>query len=275
MPNLTVDAASTDIKEEDFHKSLKEKLKGYKDPDLAISELIASREVLANMKVDYTVNKALETIKSNLDNPANNYAASKVVIFTNFVKAGSEIFEKLSKKLQDIDPKFKVITYLSLTKKAERNKVKEVFTNDPNAKALVMSMKMGGTGISFPNASQNMIINDFDWTPESAEQSEGRIYRINTDHPVNITYTIAKGLDTELFVIVQKKRKLAELIQRYRKEYQEKEVDEETIQKIIDAQKKMQEIDSEINKLIANAAAKAMDENVSFKDYLDLFFTTG
>ena len=275
MPNLTIDAASTDIKEEDFHKSLKEKLKGYKDPDLAISELIASREVLANMKVDYTVNKAFETIKSNLDNPANNYAASKVVIFTNFVKAGSEIFEKLSKKLQDLDPKFKVITYLSLTKKAERNKVKEVFTNDPNAKALVMSMKMGGTGISFPNASQNMIINDFDWTPESAEQSEGRIYRINTDHPVNITYTIAKGLDTELFVIVQKKRKLAELIQRYRKEYQEKEVDEETIQKIIDAQKKMQEIDSEINKLIANAAAKAMDENVSFKDYLDLFFTIG
>jgi len=271
MPNLTIDAASTDIKEEDFHKSLKEKLKGYKDPDLAISELIASREVLANMKVDYTVNKAFETIKSNLDNPANNYAASKVVVFTNFVKSGSEIFEKLSRKLQDLDPKFKVITYLSLTKKAERNKVKEVFTNDPNAKALVMSMKMGGTGISFPNASQNMIINDFDWTPESAEQSEGRIYRINTDHPVNITYTIAKGLDTELFVIVQKKRKLAELIQRYRKEYQEKEVDEETIQKIIDAQKKMQEIDSEINKLIANAAAKAMDENISFKDYLDLF----
>jgi len=271
MPNLTVDAASTDIKEEDFYKSLKEKLRGYKDPDLAISELIASREVLANIKVDYTVNKALEIIKSNLEKPANNYAASKVVIFTNFVKSGSEIFEKLSKKLQDIDPKLKVITYLSLTKKAERNKVKEVFTNDPNAKALVMSMKMGGTGISFPNASQNMIINDFDWTPESAEQSEGRIYRINTDHPVSITYTIAKGLDTELFVIVQKKRKLAELIQRYRKEYQEKEVDEGTIQKIIDAQKKMQEIDSEINKLIANAAAKAMDENVSFKDYLDLF----
>lgn len=273
MPNLTIDAASTDIKEEDFHKSLKEKLRGYKDPDLAISELIASREVLANMKVDYTVNKAFETIKNNSDKPANNYAASKVVIFTNFVKSGSEIFEKLSRKLQDLDPKFKVITYLSLTKKAERNKVKEVFTNDPNAKALVMSMKMGGTGISFPNASQNMIINDFDWTPESAEQSEGRIYRINTDHPVNITYTIAKGLDTELFVIVQKKRKLAELIQRYRKEYQEKEVDEETIQKIIDAQKKMQEIDSEINKLIANAASKAMGESVSFKDYLDLFFT--
>ena len=274
MPNLNIDAASTDIKEEDFYRGLKEKLKG-KDSVLAITELIASREILANMKVDYTVNKAFETIKSNLGKPANNYAASKVVIFTNFIQTGSDLYEKLSNKLREFDPKFKVITYLSSTKKAERNKVKEVFTNDPNAKALVMSMKMGGTGISFPNASQNMIINDFDWTPESAEQSEGRIYRINTDHPVNITYTIAKGLDTELFVIVQKKRKLAELIQRYRKEYQEKEVDEEIIQKIIDAQKKMKEIDSEINKLIANAAAKAKDENVSFKDYLDLFSTTG
>lgn len=274
MPNLNIDTASTDIKEEDFYRGLKEKLKG-KDSVLAITELIASREILANMKVDYTVNKAFEIIKNNLDKPANNYAASKVVIFTNFIKTGSDLYEKLSNKLRELDPKFKVITYLSLTKKAERNKVKEVFTNDPNAKVLVMSMKMGGTGISFPNASQNMIINDFDWTPESAEQSEGRIYRINTDHPVNITYTIAKGLDTDLFITVQKKRKLAELIQRYRKEYQEKEVDEESIQKIIDAQKKMREIDSEINKLITNAAAKAMDESVSFKNYLDLFLTIG
>ena len=53
------------------------------------------------------------------------------------------------------------------------------------------------------NAAQNMVINDFDWTPESAEQSEGRIYRINTNHPVNIDYTIAHGIDSKLFEKVQ------------------------------------------------------------------------
>ena len=61
-----------------------------------------------------------------------------------------------------------------------------------------MSMKMGSTGIDFPNASRNMVINDFDWTPESAEQSEGRIYRINTDHPVDISYMVSQGIDSNL-----------------------------------------------------------------------------
>lgn len=270
MPNLDINTSTTQIDQDKFYRDLKEKLKGYKDPELAISELIASREVLANLKVDHTVDKAIEIIKNNQNKPENNYAASKVVIFTNFTKPGKDIAEKLSSKVKDINPNFKVLTYLSLTKKSERDKVKDIFTNNPDAKALVMSMKMGGTGISFPNASQNMIINDFDWTPEAAEQSEGRIYRINTTHPVNITYTITDGLDKELFTIVQKKRKLAELIQRYRKEYQEKEIDEELIQKIIDAQKKVKEIDEQISKLIANAAAKSMQEGVSFADYFNL-----
>jgi superfamily II DNA or RNA helicase len=271
MPNLSVGTSATPIDQDKFEKDLREKLKGYKDPDLAISELIASREILANLKVDHTVETAVDIVKKNLKKPENNYAASKVVIFTNFTNPGKNIYEKLSSKLKEIDPNFKVLTYLSMTKKSEREKVKDIFTNDPNTKALVMSMKMGGTGISFPNASQNMIINDFDWTPESAEQSEGRIYRINTNHPVNITYTLTDGLDTELFTVVQRKRKLAEMIQKYRKEYQEKEVDESLIQKIVDAQKKMQEIDEEIRALIAGAAAKAMKESYSFKDYLEFF----
>lgn len=271
MPNLSIGTSSTDVDQDKFEKDLREKLKGYKDPDLAISELIASREILANLKVDHTVETTVDIVKKNLNKPENNYAASKVVIFTNFTNPGRHIYEKLSNRLKEIDPNFKVLTYLSMTKKSEREKVKEIFTNDPNTKALVMSMKMGGTGISFPNASQNMIINDFDWTPESAEQSEGRIYRINTNHPVNIIYTLTDGLDTELFTVVQRKRKLAEMIQQYRKEYQEKEIDEALIQKIVDAQKKMQEIDEEIKALIASAAAKAMREGCSFRDYLEFF----
>ena len=180
------------------------------------------------------------------------------------------IYEKLSKKLKEIDPNFKVITYLSSTKKQERDKVKHVFSTDPNAKALVMSMKMGGTGISFPNASQNMIVNDFDWTPESAEQSEGRIYRINTDHPVKILYTLAPGLDMEIYTAVQRKRKLAEIIQRYRKEYQEKEADDDLLQKIVDTQVEASKIDEEIKSLIAKAASKSLGESFYFSNYLKL-----
>jgi hypothetical protein len=270
MPNLEVNAYTTDVDTSEFSKKLKEKLKAYKDPNLAISELIASREILAHLKVDSTVDKALKIINSNKEKSENNYAASKVVIFTNFVQSGEQINNKLSAKLKEINPNFKVITYLSSTKKAEREKVKELFTNDPNAKALVMSMKMGGTGISFPNAAQNMIVNDFDWTPESSEQSEGRIYRINTNHSVKIDYTLAPGLDTEIYEAVQRKRKLAEIIQRYRKEYQDVQADEKLLQKLIDTQVEANKIDEEIKNLIAKAASKSMEEAVSFSDYLKI-----
>ena len=270
MPNLSIGAYTTDIDMSDFNKKLQEKLRGYKDPNLAISELIASREVLAHLKVDATITKALKIINANKEKPENNYAASKVVIFTNFIQSGEQIYSKLSDKLKEINPNFKVITYLSSTKKAERDKVKELFTNDPNAKALVMSMKMGGTGISFPNAAQNMIVNDFDWTPESAEQSEGRIYRINTTHPVKIDYTLASGLDTDIYEAVQRKRKLAEIIQRYRKEYQEVQDGDELLNKIVNVQVAASKIDEEIKNLIAKAAAKSMEENVSFSKYLQI-----
>ena len=270
MPNLDVNAYTTDIDTSEFNNKLKEKLKGYKDPDLAISELIASREILAHLKVDSTVEKAIRIINSNKEKPENNYAASKVVIFTNFVQSGEQISSKLAERLKEINPNFRVITYLSSTKKAAREKVKDTFTNDPNAKALVMSMKMGGTGISFPNAAQNMIVNDFDWTPESSEQSEGRIYRINTNHPVRIDYTLAPGLDTEIYEAVQRKRKLAEIIQRYRKEYQDVQADDKLLQKIIDTQVEASKIDEEIKNLIAKAASKSMEENVSFDRYLQI-----
>jgi superfamily II DNA or RNA helicase len=165
-----------------------------------------------------------------------------------------------------INPQFKVITYLANTKKNERSRVKANFTNDPNAKVLVMSMKMGGTGIDFPNAAQHMVINDFDWTPESDEQSEGRIYRINTNHPVNIDYTIANGIDESLFEKVQEKRKIAAIVQKYRKEYHQKDHDPETLNKIIAAQKQLQAIDDEMSNIIANQLPSQQRE--SFRSFL-------
>ena len=132
-----------------------------------------------------------------------------------------------------------------------------------------MSMKMGGTGIDFPNAAQHMVINDFDWTPESAEQSEGRIYRINTTHPVNIQYIVGSGLDKDLFDKVQKKREIAAIIQRYRKHYHDSEHDPEALKKIVDAQKEIKEIDKQMAAAVAAqvpGAEAAMSE--SFRSYL-------
>lgn len=270
MPELKTSDSIVSLDSKKFNHFYNNKISTYQSPNLAISKLSAARETNAHLKTDQTTDKVIDIVSKNLKKPENNYAASKVVVFTNFVEAGRQLVEKIKEKLKRIDPNFYVLEYLGSTKQKARNEVKSKFTNDPNAKVLVMSMKMGGTGIDFPNASQNMVINDFDWTPESAEQSEGRIYRINTNHPVNIEYVVSNGLDKDLYDLLQKKRKLAEVIQTYRKDYYEKEHDDESLDKIVSLRKEMASIDNAIvdraNKELPGSGDALNSE--SFRDYL-------
>jgi superfamily II DNA or RNA helicase len=267
MPNISVGHEKTQINQDQFDSKYKTKLSGYKNPNLPVSKLIAARETVAQLKTDDTTKKVIQTVTNGLkqDNPA----ASKVVVFTNFVESGNQLVYKISEALKNINPSFYVLTYMSDTKKKERTAVKGKFTDDANAKVLIMSMKMGGTGIDFPNAAQSMIINDFDWTPESAEQSEGRIYRINTNHPVDIKYVVSSGIDSKLFEKVQQKRKIANIIQQYRKDYQDSEHDQESLNKIVQKQKELKKIDDEMIDIINSelpGAGEAIKE--SFKDFI-------
>jgi superfamily II DNA or RNA helicase len=233
---------------------------------LAVSKLIAARLAVAQLKTAETTRKVADIVNRGEGKPA---AASKVVVFTNFIEAGRQLVDKISSELKNINPRYSLITFLSDTSKKEREQVKSKFTDDPNIKVLVMSMKMGGTGIDFPNAAQHMVINDFDWTPESAEQSEGRIYRINTDHPVKISYVVGRGLDQELFEKVQKKREIAAIIQKYRREYHDSESAPEALKKIVDAQKEMNKLDDDMAKIVAANLPGAEDGlKESFSSYL-------
>ena len=266
MPELSVESEGADIDRNSFTSMYNAKLSGYKNPDLAVSKLIAAREVVAQIKTDETARMVLQTVRDGEGKPP---AASKIVVFTNFIESGRKLVEKISAGLSSINPDYTVLTYLSDTAKKEREQVKRKFTDDPNAKVLVMSMRMGGTGIDFPNAAQHMIINDFDWTPESAEQSEGRIYRINTDHPVKIRYIVGEGLDRDLFEMVRRKREIAAIIQKYRREYHDSEDAPEALKKIVDAQKELRKLDDDMAKAVAAnlpGAEGAMKE--SFSSYL-------
>lgn len=275
MPELSVGSDSTGIDQTRFNDIYSEKIREYSSRRsggdvLPVNKLMAARLAVAQLKTDETTQKVLRIVLEGEGEPP---AASKVVVFTNFKESGKQLVSKISEGLKMINPAYKVITYLSDTAKLEREQVKSVFTDDPNAKVLIMSMKMGGTGIDFPNAAQHMVINDFDWTPESAEQSEGRIYRINTNHPVNIRYVVGNGLDQELFERVQRKREISAIIQKYRREYHDAESAPEALKKIIDAQKEIKKINDEMIKIVATelpGAEEAM-KSESFSSFLDRF----
>lgn len=270
MPDLNIEKDSRNsIKDEkQFKEDIKKKVSLYKDPNLAISQMLAFRDMVAKYKTTETVNMALQIVTENQDVEENNYSASKVLIFTNFIEAGKELLEKSEKALKSVNPKWKVLSFLSFTPKKELEQVKQKM-EDPNAKILVMSMKMGGTGISFPNTFKTMIVNDYDWTPESVEQSEGRIYRINTNQNVRIIYNVNEGGDADLYDNVQKKKELAKIIQTYRKIYQNEMVGDdqsEALKKIIDAQKQLAAIEQSDLKIIQDELGLDLQE--SFSDYM-------
>lgn len=262
MPNIDIFDTSTTIDNDSYEGIFYDRLSRVKNPNLAITKLIVAREAIAQLKTTTTANKVLHLVRNNLDKAP---AASKVVVFTNFKEAAKQLVNKISAGLRAINPKFHCLELLSRTRKDKRLTVKRDFTNDPNAKVLVMSMRMGGTGIDFPNAAQNMIINDFDWTPESAEQSEGRIYRINTNHNVNIEYVVSNGFDRDLFDLVSEKRKLAKIIQTLRVDYIDND-NQNALKGIIEKQKRVDEIDDKINDIAEKIASSGV-KTESFVSY--------
>jgi hypothetical protein len=83
-----------------------------------------------------------------------------------------------------------------------------------NSRALVLSILKGGTGLDVPNVVDDVIVNDFSWTPKDAEQSEGRAFRISSRSDVHTRYLVAAAsLDDEFFDIVSRKKEIAQLIQ--------------------------------------------------------------
>lgn len=275
MPNITIKDEDTDIDQTEFQRLYAIKMAEYQqragasNKVKAVSKLIAARESLARLKVPETTRTVASIVK---DAEGKESAASKTVVFTNFIEAGRLLVQSISESLKKINPNYKVITYTSDTSKGELKKVKDFFTNDNNVKVLVMSMRMGGTGIDFPNAAQNMVINDFDWTPESAEQSEGRIYRINTNHNVRIKYVVANGIDRSIFETLQRKREIAKIIQEYRQEYQTTG-SKESLDKIVEKQKELMGLNSQIAAQIAKEApgAEAGLSECSFSDFIEMF----
>lgn len=246
MPNISVNHSiipMTSEQKRSLFNTFLEKVKDYKDQNLPISRMIAARDILSQIKVTETVRQALEIVANNTG------AASKIVIFTNFKKTGKLLSEHLNVGLKELNPDYSLLEYLGDIKKSRRDEIKNTFIADDNAKIIVMSMKMGSTGIDFPNAAQNMIINDFDWTPESAEQSEGRIYRINTNHDVSIHYVLLDYIDSEIFAEVQNKRSLAKIVQLHREIFQETN-DQSELQKIVEIQDQIQDTDNRIGDII-------------------------
>lgn len=175
------DVVPTPDQAKKLEASVMEDMQKYKDPALEVSKMMAYRKRIALVKAPTSCRLAREIVK----------IGKKVLIFTCF-KETAKVLEATMNAL--IAPYKATCQQIMGGEDSEIRLDKLEKFKDPMSpvKCLVLGVLSGGTGIDLPNVVEHVIMNDFDWTPKSAEQSEGRAFRINSKSDVRTLYMLLK-----------------------------------------------------------------------------------
>lgn len=157
------------------------------------------RQAIASAKAPHTVAMMMEFIRRG----------EKVAAFTSFKNALAEIKGGIERAMEQDGIAGRVASIEG--SQPDRKDVIRDFRNPASDyRAIVISTPAGGTGLDFPNILTQVFVNDFDWSVAKDTQSLGRFHRINSQEPVNVTYMVASGADSDNFERLNAKKQVAD-----------------------------------------------------------------
>ena len=203
MPDQNITKEMIPIDQGRLWYNVNQRLSKYKKPELEISQMQAFRNEIAIEKVNTTTQNVLNVLNQD----------RKVMVFTDFRDSLQSLRENLQGHLDKRQRGEQVVSIYGGMSKKKRKEAIDSFKNDPNAKAIVINIIAGGTGLDFPNITTDVFVNDYDWSVANDEQALGRAYRINSKEDVNVTYTIAEGTpDEDYYARLAHKKRIADII---------------------------------------------------------------
>lgn len=130
----------------------------------------------------------------------------KVLIFTQYQEMGKLIAEMLLEKF-DLEVSF---LHGGVSRK-KRDEMVEDFQNNRTTRALILSLKAGGTGLNL-TAANNVIHYDLWWNPAVEAQATDRAYRIGQKSNVMVHRFITQAtFEEKIDKLLQSKKELADL----------------------------------------------------------------
>lgn len=133
-------------------------------------------------------------------------ADEKAIIFTQYRTMG----ELLARTLQDEMAMTVPFLHGGLSRK-QRDEMVTTFQNDRSVRAMILSLKAGGTGLNLTAASQ-VIHYDLWWNPAVEQQATDRAYRIGQQRNVIVHRLITEHtFEEKIDAMIQAKKELAEL----------------------------------------------------------------
>ena len=180
LPNLKKVRRSIPVNVDlrEYHAEIDAYLRNRKSTEAEqLARLMRARKILATQKVGETIDFAKEMVAQG----------EKVVIVTCF----TDVVKVLEKAF-----KGNVVKIVGGMNDTAKDAAVTEFQNG-KTQVMVLNIIAGGVGITL-TASNNLILNDYDWVPGNIQQVEDRICRGGqTAEYSNIWYITAKGADAE------------------------------------------------------------------------------
>ncbi len=152
----------------------------------------------------------------------------KIVVFTNFVKAG---VDKIVKNLSFyINPDY-IVTYHGSMRPEEKIEAVKQFRNNSKKYVFIGTLGSAGEGLTLVESSYAVFF-DLHWNPAKIWQAEDRIHRIGQENKVNIYSFVMKNTIEEK--IVQKLEEKRKMIDNVIDGIQNKETELISIEDLID-----------------------------------------
>jgi superfamily II DNA or RNA helicase len=210
LPDQIVSQDSIPVNQDILWNRIAKRVAGFKKPDLAVSQMQAFRNEAAIIKAPQTVRDAIPTLEKG----------EKIMIFSDFKDSLEEIRSGIQAYFDQKGKGEQVVTIKGGMRKKTRRAAIEAFKDEnSNARAIVINIVAGGTGLDFPNIVTQAIVNDYDWSVANDEQMLGRNYRINSLHDVYVKYMIAEDTpDEEYYERLTAKKQIADVIHKMSRE---------------------------------------------------------
>jgi SNF2 family DNA or RNA helicase len=134
-------------------------------------------------------------------------AGERVLVFTHFAEWGQRLAEHLSALTES-----EVTCYHGGLTRGVRDRIVEEFQAGEGPRALVLSLKAGGTGLNLTAAS-HVVLYDRWWNPAVEDQARDRAWRIGQTRTVISHRLVCPGtVDERVEEVVAGKRRIADLV---------------------------------------------------------------
>uniref|UniRef100_A0A0E0LL70 Uncharacterized protein n=1 Tax=Oryza punctata TaxID=4537 RepID=A0A0E0LL70_ORYPU len=150
---------------------------------------------------DFKTSTKIDALREEIRNMVEHDGSAKGIVFSQFTSFLDLIEFSLQKsgiKCVQLNGKMNIV---------EKGKAIDTFTNDPDCRIFLMSLKAGGVALNLTVASHVFLMDPW-WNPAVESQAQDRIHRIGQFNPIRSMRFVIKDTVEERILQLQEKKRL-------------------------------------------------------------------